>query len=139
MLGGRISGRAITALLGLSLAVFEGLALFGKARAASPSSATADVSVTILAPVPVVSVIDVLPPAISTTGAVLIHLGSADWVSVPVVSNAAVAATPTVISAAVKTAQSGDGTLSGGMAVNVSSSPPVAGDADPVRVLVEFN
>lgn len=130
--------------------VLEGLTLFGKARAAATPATTADISATILAPVPAVSVIDVLPPVISPSGAVLIRVDSSDWVSLPL--DAKPAGTGDVMSASmvhpVSATQGSHGTLNSGMAVNVTMTPAATrsrtgaatGDGiDSVRVLVEFN
>jgi hypothetical protein len=143
--------RAIASLLCLmSVAVLEWLALFGKARAATAQATTAEISATIMAPVPVVSVIEVLPPVISPSGAVLIRVDAKDWVSLPMETKPA--GTGDLMSASVSnrvSAQQGSpGTLSSGMAVNVTMTPmakppragAVTGDgSDTVRVLVEFN
>jgi hypothetical protein len=128
----------------------EGLALFGKARAAATPATTAAISATILAPVPVVSVIEVLPPVISPSGAVLIRVDSSDWVSLPMETKSA--GNGDLVSASmshpISAAQSSHGTLNSGMAVNVTMTPAAtrsragvaAGDGiDSVRVLVEFN
>lgn len=146
---GRMVGRAIGLMLGLFLAAFEGLALV-KARAA-PAVATADVSATILAPLPVVNVLETMAPELSSTGAVLIHMGAATMVQVPKAPDAVnVDASPASSTAAVINTRDGDGTLRGdGMTVAVSASPvsarpkPAGGHTDntpdAVNVLVEFN
>lgn len=115
------------------------------------ASASAEVSATISAPLPVVSVSDVLPPAIATSGAVLIHLGSSDWLPVPQAAlPTGEGGVQTVVATAMTVAQQQAGVLQGGVATSVSSSSskghaasrapgaPDAGD-EQIRILVEFN
>jgi hypothetical protein len=137
--------RAISFVLGLFLAAFEGAALF-MARDAS-AAATANVSVTILASNPVVSVLDTVPVAINTaTGSVLIHIGST-WLQVPKGADLFAVSSAAAVNAAALNVRDGEGTLRSGMTVSVSASPTAAGPAglnastapDNVIVLVEFN
>jgi hypothetical protein len=137
--------RAIRFVLGLFLAAFEGAALF-MARDAS-AAATANVSVTILASNPVVSVLDTVPVAINTaTGSVLIHIGPT-WLQVPKGADLFAVSSAAAVNAASINSSDGEGTLRSGMTVSVSASPTKVGPAgltattapDKVTVLVEFN
>lgn len=143
---GRVLARVLGFVLGLALAAFEGLALV-QARAASVS-ATAHVSATILAPDPVVSVVDSLPAQVNaSTGAVLVHVGSA-LIQVPKVTEPVGVSEPAaaaVLAASMLSTKAGDGSLrGGGLTVAVSAAPVRAAPnapagPDTVNVLVEFN
>jgi hypothetical protein len=130
-------------LLGLLLAAFEGLALV-QARAA-PVVATAHVSAIILAPDPVVSVVDTLPAGVNaSTGAVVVHVDPA-LNQAPRGPDSVGAGGPAAVAAAMLSTKAGDGTLrDGGLTVAVTASPrrmalPAPGSPDTVNVLVEFN
>lgn len=130
-------------LLGLLLAAFEGLALV-QARAA-PVAATANVSAVILAPDPVVSVVDTLPAGVNaSTGTVVVHVAttSAQASKGPDPVNAS---EPAAVAAVMLSTKAGDGTLrDGGLTVAVTAAPRrtashAPGSPDTVNVLVEFN
>lgn len=138
--GGRIGVRLTSFVLGLCLAALEGLTLL-QARAA-----TARVSATILAPSPAVSVVNSLPPEVSATGTVLVHMESALTAAPEVrMAEPVSAAEPAVNAATMLGSKAGDGTLKGsGMTAAVTAVPSRIGPAkaagtDTVRVLVEFN
>lgn len=139
--GGRRAGRRTAVwLVGVFCLLCEGLAVWGRARASAATLASADISVTIVAPLPAVSVLEVMPPAISTSGAVLIHMSATDWVSLPVAEGAG--AVQSSVTAAATSSASANGTLRDGLAVSVSGRSPASGmatESGPVRVLVEFN
>lgn len=151
-LSARPCGLAAGATACLTRKVLAGILIWAsRADVVWSSTAPAEVSVTIVMPMPVVSVTDVLPPAIASSGAVLIHLGSSEWVAVSAGLPMAAAPQSTVVTTAVAAAQAQtrDGALQGGMAVNVTSSRLSTGPSgsagldaagtEPVRVLVEFN
>lgn len=143
---GRVLARVLGFVLGLVLAAFEGLALV-QARAASVA-ATANVSATILAPDPVVSVVDSLPAEVNaSTGAVLVHVESA-LIQAPKGTDPVRLSEPAavaVLAAAMLSSKAGDGTLrEGGLTVAVSAAPLRAASNAPaspgtVNVLVEYN
>lgn len=142
----RLFARVLGFVLGLVLAAFEGLALV-QARAAS-IAATANVSATILAPDPVVSVVDSLPPEVNaSTGAVLVHVESA-LIQVSKGADPVRLSEPgavAVLAASMLNSKSIDGTLrDGGLTVAVSAVPLRTASNAPanpgtVNVLVEYN
>ena len=135
--------RLIGFVSGLLLAAFEGLALV-QARAA-PVVATANVSAVILAPDPVVSVVDTLPAGVNaSTGTVVVHVDPA-LNQAPKGPDPVGASEPAAVAAAMLSTKAGDGTLrDGGLTVAVTAAPRrtashAPGSPDTVNVLVEFN
>lgn len=142
----RSLARVLGFALGVVVAAVEALALF-QARAAS-MPATANVSATILAPDPMVSVLDSLPAEVkASTGTLLIHVDSA-------LLQASKGAAPVRLSepsalaglaAAMLSANAGDGSLRDGvLTAAVSAAPWRAAPNAPasshmVKVLVEYN
>lgn len=138
--GGRIAVRLTSFVLGLCLAALEGLSLI-QARAA-----TANVSATILAPNPAVSVVNSLPADVRADGTVLVHLAMPLPASVVAKQAEPVMASEQAVTTASQlVGRAGDASLKGGgMTAAVTALPQRKGadgiaDADTVRVLVEFN
>ncbi|HEX5355289.1 MAG TPA: hypothetical protein VFW93_03665 [Aquabacterium sp.] len=111
-------------------------------------AATANVSATILAPDPVVSVVESLPAEVNaSTGTVLVHVESA-LIQAPKGAEPVRLSEPAavaVLAAAMLSTKAGDGSLrDGGLTVAVSAAPLRAApnapaSSDTVNVLVEYN
>jgi hypothetical protein len=138
--------RVLGFLLGLVVAAVQALALV-QARAASVP-ATANVSATILAPAPMVSVVESLPAEVdASTGTVLVRVASA-WVQpsigaelVRLSESSSVAG----LAAAMLSKNARDGSLRDGMLTVVVSAAPwraapnAPASSGTVNVLVEYN